>query len=172
MLTTLSGDLDDENFTAAVTMKQGDTRLIAVVLGAPGRTLDEGYLRRAEDCMTLLSYGFRTFVTTTVDIPPLKAVRVWKGDRESVGVAAQEPLRVTVRRNDTGRITYSVVTPPFVVAPVRKGQDMGDVVFYSGGEEIGRSPVETAEEVEQAGFFKRAWDTVMMGVGGLWGERG
>ena len=34
-----TGHLDDDNFTAAITARRGDMRLIAVLLGVSGKTL-------------------------------------------------------------------------------------------------------------------------------------
>lgn len=167
-----TGHLDEENFTAAITMKEGDTRLIAIVLGVPGRTLSEGYRQRAEDCLALLYYGLRTFATQAVDIQPIKPLRVWKGARETVAVAPSGPLHVTVRKSEFDKISYSIVTSSAVVAPLRKGQKVGDIVFYSGTEEIARYGLQAAEDLEEAGIFKRAWDAVLMSVDTLLGGVG
>ena len=37
-----TGHLDNDNFTAAITARRGDTRLIAVLLGVPGTSLTDG----------------------------------------------------------------------------------------------------------------------------------
>ncbi len=167
-----TGHLDERNFTAAVTIKRGDMRLIAVILGAAGRTLMEGSLQRAMDCMTLLSWGFRTFTAMTPDISPLKPIRVWKGAEETVPVVTARPLAVAVRESEADSIAYSVIIPSPPVAPVRKGQKIGELIFSCGEEEIGRYDLLAQRDVEPSGFFKRVWDTVMMGVGSLLGVTG
>jgi serine-type D-Ala-D-Ala carboxypeptidase (penicillin-binding protein 5/6) len=162
-----TGHLDKDNFTAAITKRRGDTRLIAVLLGVPGRTPAEGFRRRAESGMALLTYGFRTFSTVTPDLPPLKPIRVWKGRGESVAVVPARAVQVTASRSELDTLAYSVVTPATVVAPVEKGQKIGQLVFSSAGEEVGRIDLLADGSVEPAGFFKRAWDTVRLGFAGL-----
>lgn len=74
-----TGHLDNDNFTAAITARRGDMRLIAVLLGVPGRSLDDGARNRSSDGLHLLSYGFRNYSTIEIDPPTLPPVRVWKG---------------------------------------------------------------------------------------------
>ncbi len=76
-----TGHLDDENFTAALTAQRGDTRLIAVLLGIPGRGLTEGAKNRSRDGMALFSWGFRTYATVRLATPHLDPIRVWKGEQ-------------------------------------------------------------------------------------------
>jgi D-alanyl-D-alanine carboxypeptidase (penicillin-binding protein 5/6) len=164
-----TGHLDEENFTVAVTLKRGETRLIAVLLGIPGKTLNEGYRQRSIDAKALLDYGFRTYSTFSPDIAPLKPVRVWMGERTNVSVELTCPLRVTVRSDGTESVTYSVITPPSIVAPVKRGQILGRVAFYTGTEELASYDLQASEDVKEAGFLKRAWDAVVMGITSLFG---
>jgi D-alanyl-D-alanine carboxypeptidase (penicillin-binding protein 5/6) len=164
-----TGHLDEENFTAAVTLKRGDTRLIAVLLGIPGKTLDEGYLQRSKDGYALLQFGFRYYSTFSPDIAPLKPVKVWMGERGSVPVELTRPLQATVRSDGTEEVTYSVLTPHSVVAPVKQGQIVGCVVLYAGTEEIAKYELQASEDVPEAGFLRRAWDAVVMGITSLFG---
>ncbi len=92
-----TGRMDDENFTAAITARQGGTRVIAVLLGVSGLTLQEGMMKRAQDTLALLSYGFRTYSTLSLDTPALPPVRVWKGTIRQVPVAPAHPVELTAR---------------------------------------------------------------------------
>lgn len=164
-----TGHLDEENFTAAITMKRGDTRLIVVVLGVQSDNLQEGYRLRSLDCVRLLSYGLRTYSTITPDISPIAPVRVWKGEQESVPLSISGMPRVTVRDSEASGITYTILAPEGVTAPVRKGQKLGTLVFYSGTEQIARYDLTAEQDVGPAGFLKRVWDTMEMGVRSLFG---
>jgi D-alanyl-D-alanine carboxypeptidase (penicillin-binding protein 5/6) len=167
-----TGHLDEENFTAAITMKRGDTRLIAVILGVSGKTLDEGYRQRATDTLTLLGYGLRTYSTIAPDLPALRNLRVWQGERDSVGIEALRPLQVTVSPAERDEITYSLEIPESAVAPVQRGQRLGYLVFHSGETEIARYELQASETVEAAGIVKRVWDALIMGVGSIFGGAG
>ena len=159
-----TGHLDDENFTAALTAQRKDTRLIAVLLGIPGDGLTEGAKNRSEDGMALFSWGFRTYATVHLAAPRLDPVRVWKGEQAEVGLVPERPIAVTASRAETENIISSVIAPASLVAPVAKGQRVGELVLSAGGAEIGRVPLVAAAEVPSAGPLKRAWDTVRMGL--------
>jgi serine-type D-Ala-D-Ala carboxypeptidase (penicillin-binding protein 5/6) len=165
-----TGHLDDANFTAAVTARRGETRLIAVLLGVPGRTPAEGYRRRAESGRSLLNYGFRTYRTIAPQLRSFAPVRVWKGREERVGMTPARAVTVTASRSEVEGLTYSIVTPAPVVAPVQKGQRVAELVFSAGGREICRIDLLSDRSVEAAGLLKRAWDTVQLGFGLLRGE--
>jgi serine-type D-Ala-D-Ala carboxypeptidase (penicillin-binding protein 5/6) len=159
-----TGRLDDENFTAALTAKRGDTRLIAVLLGIGAREVAEGARIRSVDGMALFSWGFRTYATIALNTPRMDPVRVWKGAAEEVAVVPERPLTVTASRDEADRIVSSVVVPSSLVAPVERGRRVGELVLSADGAEVGRVPLVAAAAVESAGLIKRAWDTLRMGL--------
>lgn len=159
-----TGHLDDESFTAALTAERGGTRLIAVLLGVPGDGLADGGRIRAEDGMALFSWGFRTFATVELASPRLDPLRVWKGSSAEVALMTARPVQVTARRGEAAKIVSTVVAPAALVAPVAKGQKVGDLVLSSDGAEVGRVPLLAAERVASAGPLKRAWDSLRMGL--------
>jgi D-alanyl-D-alanine carboxypeptidase (penicillin-binding protein 5/6) len=159
-----TGHLDDESFTAALTAERGGTRLIAVLLGVPGDGLTDGARVRSEDGMALFSWGFRNFATVQLASPRLDPLRVWKGSAVEVALVPARPVEVTARKGEAAKIVSTVVAPAALVAPVAKGQKVGDLVLSADGAEIGRIPLLAAEGVASAGPLKRAWDTLRMGL--------
>jgi D-alanyl-D-alanine carboxypeptidase (penicillin-binding protein 5/6) len=159
-----TGHLDDGNFTAALTAARGGTRLIAVLLGVPGDGLAAGARIRSEDGMALFAWGFRTFATIQLAAPRLDPLRVWKGSATEVAVMPARPVEVTARAEEVGRIVSTVVAPAAIVAPVAKGQKVADLVLSADGTEVGRIPLLAAAEVTSAGPFRRAWDTLRLGL--------
>jgi D-alanyl-D-alanine carboxypeptidase (penicillin-binding protein 5/6) len=159
-----TGHLDDQNFTAAITARRGGMRLIAVVLGVPGTSLADGALRRTEDTLTLLSYGFRSFTPIDLDVPTIPAVRVWKGAEPSVAVRAARPVQLTLRPDEIDALTYMVLARTPLVAPVYRGEKVGDLVYSAGAEEVRRIPLLAADDVPGAGPLRWAWDSILLGL--------
>jgi D-alanyl-D-alanine carboxypeptidase (penicillin-binding protein 5/6) len=159
-----TGHLDDENFTAAITARRGDMRLIVVLLGVSGRSLTEGARNRSTDGMALLSYGFRNFTTIELDAPPLAPVRVWKGESRELAIAPSGAVRITARKSELEALAYRVVLSAPVMAPIVKGQEVGALVYSSGADEVGRIPLLARTDVEAAGLLRRMWDSVVLGV--------
>ena len=165
-----TGHLDDENFTAAITARRGDTRLIVVLLGVPGRTLAEGSRNRSMDAMALLSYGFRNYATIALDAPSLPSVHVWQGEDQELPMAPSTPVRLTVRADELAKLAYTVLVQEPLVAPVMHGQKVGDPVYTAGTEEVARIPLVAAAEVQGAGLLRRVWDAVVLGLSSFVGS--
>ncbi|HVO38395.1 MAG TPA: D-alanyl-D-alanine carboxypeptidase family protein [Spirochaetia bacterium] len=159
-----TGHLNNDNFTAAITAKRGDMRLIVVLLGVPGRSLDDGGRHRSSDGMRLLSYGFRNFATVRLDPPTLPPVRVWKGFDREVALVPPEEITITARRSEMEKLAYTIEIPEPVVAPVEPHQRVGSLVYMAEDTEVGRVPLSAASGVQSAGLLRRAWDSVLLGL--------
>ena len=166
-----TGHLDDDNFTAAITARRGDMRLIAVLLGVSGKTLDDGSRNRAEDGMNLLWYGFRNFTTRELEPPSLPSIRVWKGESGEVAIAPRDPIHVTARLGEWEKLAYAVDVRTPVVAPVTRGERIGSLLYMAGNTEIARIPLYATATVEPAGFVRRAWDSALLGLSSIFGGR-
>jgi D-alanyl-D-alanine carboxypeptidase (penicillin-binding protein 5/6) len=159
-----TGHLDNENFTAAITARRGGMRLIAVLLGVPGTSLTDGARHRMDDSMALITWGFRSFSTVDLDAPALPGARVWKGETREVPVAPAGPVRLTARPEELAKLTYTVLARIPLIAPVYKGQQVGDLVYSAGTEEVGRVALLAAVDVNGAGILRWAWDSIVLGL--------
>ncbi len=159
-----TGHLDDDNFTAAITARRGDTRLIAVLLGLSGTSLTEGARVRSEESLALLRYGFNTFSTVTVDAPDIPPVRVWKGKARTTTLEPEGPVRITLSAEERAGLSCSVLVSSPVIAPVLRGQKLGDLVYSSGGDEIARVPLFAGSDVDRSGLLRNLWDSAILGV--------
>lgn len=164
-----TGHLDNDNFTAAITAKRGDMRLIAVLLGVRGASLDDGSRNRAEDGMNLLSYGFHNYTTMELDPPPLPPIRVWKGKTRELEIAPLDPIYVTARPHEVETLAYAIDMRAPVIAPVAAGQRIGWLVYSAGNSEVARVPLFARGTVEPAGIVRRAWDSTLLGLSTILG---
>jgi D-alanyl-D-alanine carboxypeptidase (penicillin-binding protein 5/6) len=162
-----TGHLDDENFTAAITARRGGMRLVAVILGVPGSSLTDGARRRTDDSVALLTWGFRNFSTVDLDTPTLPPVRVWKGDAQVVRAVTEGPIRLTARPDELAKLTYTVLSRTPLIAPVYKGQQVGELVYAAGPEEVGRIPLLAQSDVGGSGILRWAWDSLMLGLSAM-----
>ncbi len=162
-----TGHLDDKNFTAAITARRGNMRLIAVLLGVPGRSLTDGARHRTDDSMTLLSWGFRNFTAVDLDAPTLPAARVWEGEAREIPVEPAGPIQLIARPEEEQKLTYMVLARSPLVAPVYKGQKVGDLVYSAGTEEVGRIALLAAADVETGNVLRRAWDGFVLGLSAI-----
>ena len=165
-----TGRYDDQNFTLAITAQRCGLRLVAVLLGVPGATLREGSLARSRDGLALLSWGFKNYAVVEPAVPAFGSLRVWKGELAGVPLEGPAAPRVVVRPAEAAILEAVVETPPSLVAPVRRGQKVGELVYRAGDREVARFDLFAGSDVEPAGLLKRLWDAVRMGIGKLLGS--
>ncbi|MCA0899220.1 D-alanyl-D-alanine carboxypeptidase family protein [Microbulbifer agarilyticus] len=151
-----TGHTEEAGYCLVASAVKRGMRLISVVVGTDS---DE---KRAAETQKLLAYGFRYFQTHKVygsdDV--LQTERVWGGKADSVGIAVSRDVFVTIPRGGEENIKADLIIDGELKAPLAKGQQVGKVVVNLDGETVADVPAVVAEDVEEAGFFKRMWDSI------------
>lgn len=153
------------NLVASAT--QGDMRLISVVLGAKTDRI------RFNESEKLLTWGFRFFETVTPIKPNATFVtqRVWFGDKSEVNLGAGEGGAVAIPRGQLKNLRASyTLNEPQLTAPLKAGQVVGTIDFQLNGNVVEQRPLLVMESVEEAGFFGRIWDFILMKLHGWFGS--
>jgi len=153
------------NLVASAT--QGDMRLISVVLGAKTDRI------RFNESEKLLTWGFRFFETVTPIKPDATFVtqRVWFGDKSEVNLGAGEGGSVAIPRGQLKNLRASyTLNEPQLTAPLKAGQVVGTIDFQLNGNVVEQRPLLVMESVEEAGFFGRIWDFILMKLHGWFGS--
>jgi len=140
--------------------ERGPRRLISVVLGA------ESERSRAQESLRLLNYGFQFFDTVRLYEAGevLSEFRVWKGVDSEVPVGFDEDFVMSLPQGQSDRIEAVLDSQQPVTAPISKGQTLGTLTLTLDGRELGEYPVVALDEVEEAGFFGRLWDALLMWI--------
>ena len=138
--------------------QRGDQRLVAVVMGSTSEK------QRAEDSLALLNWGFRFYETHRLyDVGKVIASqRVWKGKSKEVQLGVAQPLLVSVPRGKYEQLKPTMDVPKTLVAPIAAGQAIGTVTVRLDGKVVAQAPLVAVAAVEEAGFFKRLWDSFWM----------
>lgn len=139
----------------SATAKRGETRLLAVVMFAPGRTV------LFDEARKLLDWGFANFRSLPVvkkgDV--LGSVRVDKGELENVTLIAAEDLSLLLKKGESQEVKQELSLPDRIAAPLSAASEVGFLVVNSSeGEELGRVGIVPAVDVPKAKmmtFFKR-----------------
>lgn len=142
---------------------RGPRRLISIVLGA------ESEATRAQESLKLLNYGFQFFDTLRLyqADQEVSTFRVWKGKTDEVPVGFMEDFVMSMPKGQVDQIDAKLESSQPVLAPISRGQKVGTLTLVAEGEEIGRFPVVALADIEQAGFFKRFWDALVLWVKNL-----
>lgn len=153
-----TGHTNEAGFCLVSSAKREDMRLLSVVLGEPNESV------RADDSERLLNYGFRFFEThelyksgKTVSQLPL-----YKGQVDKLNAGLLQDQFVTIPNGQYQRLTVSTNAVDTLVAPIKKGDKVGEVVVQFDDKVIETYPMYALEDAPQGGFFKRMKDSIRL----------
>lgn len=154
-----TGHTDAAGYNLVASAKDGDMRLISVVMGGKS---SKG---RDAESKKLLTYGFRFYET----VKPLQAgvefatAPVWFGDDSEVKLGVVEDLYLTIPRGRLKDLKASYeLTTTEIEAPLKKGQQVGTISFQLDGKTIEQRPLAVLKDVEEGGFFSRLIDYIKL----------
>lgn len=153
-----TGHTDEAGYCLVASAKKDNMRLISVVMGTRSEEA------RAQETQKLLTYGFRFFRTAEVHKgdEELYSSRIWGGQSKELSLGLAEDLKLTIARGAENQLSTTLNIDSVIKAPVEAGQKLGEMVVTIEGEEVARRSLIALESVEQAGFFARIWDLILL----------
>jgi serine-type D-Ala-D-Ala carboxypeptidase (penicillin-binding protein 5/6) len=144
--------------TALRQFPNGPRRLLSIVLGTASKEA------RANEGQKLLNWGYLQFEAVKLfdARQAVTTAKVWKGSAPEVKLGALNPVVITVPRGEGGNIRSEVTRDDPLLAPLAMGQPVGTLKVISGTQVVARVPVVALEQIHQAGFFGRAWDSLRL----------
>ncbi len=137
---------------------QDGRRLVVVVNG-----LKTGNARRSE-AIRLLDWGFKNFAKFTLfsaDETVGEAL-VWGGEHRYVKLQGDGDLRVLLPKNiKQQRLRGKIVYKGPVIAPISKGDRIGELRVRGEGSIESSAPLYAAESIERAGIIRQGFDSAL-----------
>jgi D-alanyl-D-alanine carboxypeptidase (penicillin-binding protein 5/6) len=163
-----TGYIDEAGYNIALTAARQETRLVAVILGAPVRG---GSRIRDADGERLLDWGFDNFKTIWPDTPEIPPARIWKGALTWAEAVPAEPLPFTALSGRGQELSWETVLDYPLIAPLKQGDRLGTLALSDREGELRRIPLLAGEDLEQGNIFIRAWDSLRLFFRGLFGMK-
>jgi D-alanyl-D-alanine carboxypeptidase (penicillin-binding protein 5/6) len=153
-----TGYTETAGYCLAASALRDDMRLIAVVMGT------ESENARADAAHALLSYGYQFYETRKLFSAgqPIKNSRVWKGEQESMPLGVAADLYVTVPRGKVQHLQSAIQFGARLIAPIRAGQQLGELSVTLDGQTIAQRPVTALQPVAAAGLLGRTVDSIKL----------
>ena len=143
-----TGTTGDAGSCISATAERGGLSLIAVVLGA-GSGKD-----RFRDAATLLDYGFANFESRELSLEEeLFPITVEGGMQDTAALRCDDSSFLTVPKGEGEGLKQTLDIPESITAPVRKGDQVGKLLFSINGEEIASFDVVADEDIEEKSFI-------------------
>ena len=145
-----TGFTSDSGFCLAATAKRGALRLIAVAIDSPDSKT------RFAEVSSLFNYGFDNFTSKTVvdSSKPLDIeVKVEKGVKDKVKIIPESDVCIFSGRNVKENVSIDF-KPDKPIAPVKKGEILGELIVYRNNVEYKRVNVKAFEDVSKKTYFE------------------
>jgi len=147
-----TGHTEEAGYGLVGSAVMGDRRIVFVISGLASDT------ERAQEAEAIANWAFRQFVMKTLASKGSKLAEmpVWLGAKDTVGLVPAEDLTTLVPAATAADITAQAVFTGPVNAPVKAGDQLGElVVNVPGLAEPKRVPLVAETDVAQGGFMVR-----------------
>lgn len=156
-----TGSTSKAKFCVSATAEKNQMELIAVIMAAPDHKI------RFKDATNLLDYGFgKCMKYIDEGIGKIKSIPVARGVKRKVSVHQAGPFNyIDTTGADLSNIKKKYITDGKLKAPVRKGDKVGEVVYYLEGSRIGAVDIVASEAVEEMDYkhaLENAIDTYVL----------
>ena len=143
-----TGSTSKAKFCLSAVAERNGISLISVVMASPDSKT------RQKDAAALLDYGFaRCSLYTDENPDPLPEMKVKKGVSSAVSLKYEGTFRyLDTEGRPVTEVTKKRVLPSETTAPVKKGQQAGELVYYRDGQELGKIRILYGEDVAEAGY--------------------
>ncbi len=145
-----TGSTSKAKYCLSATAKRNDMDLIAVVMAAPEPK------QRFAEAASMLDYGFANcsmYHDDNKDVV-IKPVKVKRGKQEKIQPCVRKPYAYLLLKGKTAdKITKKPMLKESIIAPVKQGEPIGEMVYSYDGQKIGSVPIVAAEDVNEAKFI-------------------
>lgn len=141
-------------FCVSATAKKNDVEMIAVIMGAENSKI------RFQDAVALLNYGFGICQIYKDENPPgLHEMKVKGGVEEMISCEYENQFQyLSTNGQNLSEITRRIEMKKELNAPVKKGEEVGDLIYELDGTEIGHVRILASMSSEKASiwdYFKK-----------------
>lgn len=159
-----TGHTNDGGYGMVASAKIGGRRLIGVINGFNGK----GHDALAGEMKKLLEYGYANTTGKTFFVPGdvIAEIPVWYGRMPTVTATVEKPFAITVNKKDgLKNIRVLVRYNEPVVAPVKPGDEIGEIIAQQNGQTIAHAPIVAKNKVSKTQFFGRVLKNIKVILG-------
>ncbi|HBX24355.1 MAG TPA: D-alanyl-D-alanine carboxypeptidase [Desulfotomaculum sp.] len=148
-----TGWTNEAKYCLASTAERDGLRLITVVLGTPE------VRSHFRESIKIYNYGFARYeaVNLARQGDKINTIKVSKGALDQVNVISSADIAMAVPKGKKDKYTGRAALPEEVVAPVKKGQKVGEFVVTLENKEVMKVPLLAQNDVERASVLQQMY---------------
>lgn len=145
-----TGSTSEALYCLSGTAERDGMELIAVVMAAPDPKV------RFQTTMKLLDYGFANYRLQSGKAAGeiVGKVPVYKGMLDYVDGAVASPVNIVTPKENSAELTSKTEFVESINAPVKKGDKIGEIIYYTNDKEVARANIVANEDVKKANLTK------------------
>ncbi len=144
-----TGFIDESGFNLSLTVERGNTSILSVIMGGPGRNSREGQAYRLEDSISIVDYAYSHFKTAGYETSLAISIPVLGGKENAVLAREAWHTGVTVPAS-AQNLSRTVETPAYAESPVRIGDVLGYAVYTADNVEVQKVPLLADRTIEKS----------------------
>lgn len=143
-----TGSTGKAKFCLSATAEKDGIKLISVVMASPNAK------QRVKDAVALMNYGFGKCRKYEDEVPiKNREVQVKRGQKEKVKVETENSFSyVDTSGAELSGVKKKIDIKKKITAPIKKGEKIGNVIYYLNKEEIGNLPIIAKESVKEVDY--------------------
>lgn len=145
-----TGYTKEAGYCLTATAKRGDTRFITVVMG------EEDTKTRNSETTSMMDYAFGQYeVEKVLDKKrTVGTVRVEKGKVDTIQLVPMGDVTILNKKSDQKKNSNYEVKTKTITAPIKKGEQVGELILEVDGEEKRTVPLTVRESIEKANLLE------------------
>lgn len=146
-----TGHTEEAGFGLVGSAKNEERRIIFAMTGLATAA------DRAEQSEAIVNWAFRQFAERTIvkQGQRITQAELWLGDEDSVDLVSEKDVTLLLPTMTAGGVKAEVVYTGPIEAPVKKGQQLAELIIEPEGLPETRVPLVAAQDVAGGGFFDR-----------------
>ena len=141
-----TGYTNEAGYCISASAKRNDLHLIAVIMGAESSKI------RNDAAAKLLDYGFANY-SIYQNESNISELNIYGGTKEKIQIE-YESYQTLVRKAEDKKIEKEFQIENYILAPVKKNEVIGKIIYKLDGEIIGESNIVSLETVDKISFFE------------------
>ena len=153
-----TGHTESAGYCLVASAVRDGVRLVSVIMGSAGARA------RTKATQALLSYSYRFYETRKIYSADemIANVKVWKGERDSLDLVAEDDLVLTLPRSRYDQVETVTTLEENPVAPIAAGQVLGQLELSLDEEVIATIPLVASETIPAGNFLIRLRDHIKL----------
>lgn len=153
-----TGHTSSAGYNLIASSNRNGRRVLSVVVGTASAEA------RAAESSKLLNYALQQFDTPKIYQAEqvIENVKVYKGAKDTVPIGFTQDTYITIAHGTADKLQFLLETTQPVVAPIKKGQELGTLTVKDENQTIATYSVVALEDVPTGSWFKNLWHSIIL----------